>query len=100
MLFGDASALRVELVDQFHNGIYSGTRYTFRWERKPPMAPFKFHGEHRKMNGPYPTEEDALPLRPGVRAGVECVPVPPARRRDRARGAVRFRPEGRATMPS
>ncbi len=60
MLFRDALALRVELVDQYHNGIYSGTRYAFLWERQPPMAAFKFHGEHRKKNGPYPTKEPFL----------------------------------------
>lgn len=60
LLFRDAEALRVEMVDQYHNGAYAGTRYVFVWGRQPPAPPFKFQGTHRKKNGPYPTKEPFL----------------------------------------
>jgi hypothetical protein len=52
MLFRDVAALKAPQTRHYHNGIYTGTNYEFRWIDAAGLRRFRLSGTHRGQHGP------------------------------------------------
>jgi hypothetical protein len=52
MLFRDAAALKASQTRHYHNGVYTGTNYDFRWVDATGLRRFRLTGTHRGQHAP------------------------------------------------